>query len=314
MATVGVQQKDVNLAAEELLKVGDRPTVEKIRQILGRGSPNTVAPLLNEWFKTLPVRLKGGPVDERGEVPLELAKPLVGLLKAAVAHETQQLQAERNQLGEKQRALESREAELEAREAARAPLVAQLQAQLAQAALDLVEARQETRSALDVAQNERVRNSELVAHMEQAAQIAAADRSALVARHDSVELGLREQHAATERRLLLQVDEARQAAKSATAELNRLRDESRQAVEAAQAQFDALSEELQTQRERRQRLEGQLEERDRLTQELHVSRDALNDQVRQLAEQLLARDEAMRLVLLRTATKKPRNRTLRAAT
>jgi Plasmid replication region DNA-binding N-term len=57
----GVRQSDVSHAADALLRAGDRPSVEKIRIKLGRGSPNTINPLLDAWWKTLSARLDAGP-------------------------------------------------------------------------------------------------------------------------------------------------------------------------------------------------------------------------------------------------------------
>jgi chromosome segregation ATPase len=41
--------------------LGVRPTVEKIRTKIGRGSPNTINPMLDVWWKTLSARLDSGP-------------------------------------------------------------------------------------------------------------------------------------------------------------------------------------------------------------------------------------------------------------
>ncbi|MGC2030130.1 MAG: DNA-binding protein [Steroidobacteraceae bacterium] len=48
-------------AADALLRAGERPTVEKIRLRLGSGSPNTIGPLLDVWWKHLAARLDSGP-------------------------------------------------------------------------------------------------------------------------------------------------------------------------------------------------------------------------------------------------------------
>lgn len=42
----GVQMDDVWAAADAVLNQGERPTIERVRQQLGRGSPNTVGPML----------------------------------------------------------------------------------------------------------------------------------------------------------------------------------------------------------------------------------------------------------------------------
>jgi hypothetical protein len=49
------------LPADSLLRQGERPTVEKIRAAIGSGSPNTVGPLLDVWWKHLAARLDSGP-------------------------------------------------------------------------------------------------------------------------------------------------------------------------------------------------------------------------------------------------------------
>ena len=56
-STRGVQRDEVWQAADALLQEGKRPTIERVRLKLGRGSPNTVSPMLEEWFATLGPRL-----------------------------------------------------------------------------------------------------------------------------------------------------------------------------------------------------------------------------------------------------------------
>ncbi|MBW0171062.1 MAG: DNA-binding protein [Hydrogenophaga sp.] len=41
----GVQVDEVWSAADAVLAQGERPTIERVRAHLGRGSPNTVAPM-----------------------------------------------------------------------------------------------------------------------------------------------------------------------------------------------------------------------------------------------------------------------------
>ena len=52
-----IQRDDVWAAADALLLEGKRPTIERVRQKIGRGSPNTVSPMLEEWFATLGPRM-----------------------------------------------------------------------------------------------------------------------------------------------------------------------------------------------------------------------------------------------------------------
>src|SRR5882757_9187754 len=57
----GITQSDVSHAADSLLRAGMRPTIDKVRAKIGKGSPNTINPLLDAWWKTLSVRLDSGP-------------------------------------------------------------------------------------------------------------------------------------------------------------------------------------------------------------------------------------------------------------
>jgi len=57
----GVTAADVERAADALLREGRRPTIEKVREKIGSGSPNTINPLLDAWWKRLSARLDSGP-------------------------------------------------------------------------------------------------------------------------------------------------------------------------------------------------------------------------------------------------------------
>ena len=57
----GVTNLDIDRAADELLRSGERPTIERVRKKLGTGSPNTINPLLDIWWKKLAARLDSGP-------------------------------------------------------------------------------------------------------------------------------------------------------------------------------------------------------------------------------------------------------------
>ena len=55
----GLSQTQVDRAADALLQQGQRPSIEKIRATIG-GSPNTVAPLLDDWWRRLSARVQVG--------------------------------------------------------------------------------------------------------------------------------------------------------------------------------------------------------------------------------------------------------------
>jgi hypothetical protein len=88
-STRGVQQEEVWAAADALIAAGERPTIERVRLKIGRGSPNTVSPMLESWFATLAPRLgvaaSGAQPAEEG-APKELRQALDNIWAAAVAN------------------------------------------------------------------------------------------------------------------------------------------------------------------------------------------------------------------------------------
>ena len=56
---VGVPENEVFAAADAVLARGERPTVERVRMELGRGSPARVGGLLDQWWARLAERLSG---------------------------------------------------------------------------------------------------------------------------------------------------------------------------------------------------------------------------------------------------------------
>lgn len=84
-STRGVQQYDVWAAADALIAEGLRPTIERVRQKIGRGSPNTVSPMLEAWFATLGPRLGVAGVKEASnDVPTPVQQAAVKLWEAAM--------------------------------------------------------------------------------------------------------------------------------------------------------------------------------------------------------------------------------------
>ena len=64
----GITEQDVFDAANAILARSERPTIERVRKELGRGSPNTVNRLLDSWWAGLSNRLNKAP----GKLPPEL--------------------------------------------------------------------------------------------------------------------------------------------------------------------------------------------------------------------------------------------------
>lgn len=124
-STRGVQQEEVWAAADALIAAGERPTIERVRLKIGRGSPNTVSPMLEAWFATLAPRLgvaaPGTQAAEEG-APKELRQALDSVWAAAVVaargEAEKALAPERYRLGQEGLELEVAREELAQREAA----------------------------------------------------------------------------------------------------------------------------------------------------------------------------------------------------
>ena len=116
---------DVDRAADALLREGQRPTIEKVRSHLGRGSPNTINPLLDQWWSRLAGRLDAGPAAlHRLPEPVLHAAEALWLQCLDDARRRAQLEAqgsrkalarERQDLEVQSHVLGIREAELKAR-------------------------------------------------------------------------------------------------------------------------------------------------------------------------------------------------------
>lgn len=80
----GIQQDDVWGAADALIAEGLRPTIERVRLKIGRGSPNTVSPMLEAWFATLGQRLGVTDIQSgAGELPPSVLKAAAELWNTA---------------------------------------------------------------------------------------------------------------------------------------------------------------------------------------------------------------------------------------
>jgi DNA repair exonuclease SbcCD ATPase subunit len=80
----GITQEQVNAAADAIVAAGENPTVEKIRQALGTGSPNTVMRMLDTWRGTLAQRLQE--VIKLPDVPPEAGQAFAEVWRIALAH------------------------------------------------------------------------------------------------------------------------------------------------------------------------------------------------------------------------------------
>lgn len=238
----GVQEADVWAAADALLAEGQKPTIEKVRLHMGRGSPNTVAPMLDAWFSTLGARLGLNQQTQelRNSVPNEVLEAAQLLWSHALEH-----------------ARKAAEQALENREKAATDLQQQLQAQqakLAQREEGLLQQKNAMDAALKLAQAQREDLSRRLDEMQQ--QLSERDQWLEKLRAESTEQrkaqeALREQHskelesaaqerqrlaeqfAGNERRMLADLDRSRQ-------EAEKLKKQQVEAERAAASRYEEL--------------------------------------------------------------------------
>lgn len=79
---VGVPENDVFAAADAVLARGERPTVERVRLELGRGSPARVGGLLDQWWARLAERLNGE--TRLPTLPAEVSQAFVAVWQQAI--------------------------------------------------------------------------------------------------------------------------------------------------------------------------------------------------------------------------------------
>lgn len=221
----GIQEHQVWAAADLLIAAGERPTIEKVRQKLGSGSPNTVSPMLDSWFKTLPGRL-GMKVPTEEEAGYRMPAEVVAGVKAlwdSARKEASNLArdvvaAQRRQLDHRAEALVIAEDELRRKQAAFADLQASLEAALLKAndAINGLErqidgARQ--RQGVLEAQAEQARGR--LAEAQSGQQRLREEHAAAIAARDQAERQRAVRQDAQEKRLLLELDRAREEAKRA---------------------------------------------------------------------------------------------------
>jgi len=249
----GITRQDVYGAADTLLARGERPTIERVRQEIGRGSPNTVNPLLDAWWQSLSARLRGENQIE-GEIPAALLEAVQGLFEqlrqAAVAQADAHLAERRNQLQAHSEELSNREARLEAERSGIIHSLETLQSELnsqREANKILIAAEAELREMIARAQSDSQHLTELLSK-------GADDRERLRKAHSKELAQAHETAEKQENRWLLEIDRLRQDLK----QQRKSTDESLRAAGRLQARLDKCQTAEAAQRRKVQSLEKAL--------------------------------------------------------
>lgn len=242
----GITQLDVWTAADTVVAEGRRPTIDAVRQQLGRGSPNTVMAHLDSWFAHLADRLNGaGPATPI--LPGPVAGAAIHLWEAALssarAAVDDELAAQRKTLDEKRAALEAASLTLDRR-------AAELEARV-EAALAAARTAGEERAAADrrevLAQERSTRLESQVAQLTRELEHAAVEKRALQDEAQAVRRQVEEERKRAEERLAGQerhwhgeVERARGELRDARGRAEALEAEHRMHVKASDAQREAL--------------------------------------------------------------------------
>lgn len=253
----GIQEVDVFTAADALLAEGKRPTIERVRLKIGRGSPNTVSPMLERWFASLGERVVG--VKPAAGTPAGNASdgmPTSVRNAARLLWETARREAEEVQRA----ALESTQADLRAREEAlevAQVALAQREDAFAQARTSLdaaLASSQQARETLDqqlkghAVEAHRVRTgleeevkrlTTLLAQATATQEQARREHAEVVATKDQDLRQTLERHAGQEKHMLAEVDRARQAARALEGDLAKEQQRRIKAEEAAAKRLEA---------------------------------------------------------------------------
>lgn len=288
--------EEVWAAADAVLGLGERPTIERVRQQLGRGSPNTVGPMLDGWYGSLARRLQGpaDPADAPAEAEVPLPAPVVRAAKALWGRALQQadeqaaaqwaqsratLDGEAQALRHAQDEVAREKQRLDDRNAAYAVAMQARDAQIA----ELVRQTQELQQQLQACQLQLDGMRTEGMQLRQAADVERRQHEARNVEHRAERARLEERAQSQERRLNAEVDRARQESKRLAQQLEV------EGKKAAKALADAMdrSRELDAQ-------VGSLQiDRSNLDRELQSARD----EARGLQAKLDARSNDMLAVL-----------------
>lgn len=149
---------EVFATADALLVEGHRPTIDRVRVRLGRGSPNTINEHLDTWWRQLGARIRDLPGQEFPQLPERVAHTLQLLWNEALkgAHEVlrEAVTAREATLQQREDALTASKRQLQEERQALAARGSALEESLALARTQLVESNQRA-GALEQALRER---------------------------------------------------------------------------------------------------------------------------------------------------------------
>jgi hypothetical protein len=243
-----IGQADVFGAADELLLEGNRPTIDRVRMRLGRGSPNTINEHLDAWWLKLGARLRDIPGREFPQLPERTAQALLTLWNEALEGAQDTLRgsigARESEVAAREEALSAAAAELSERETALAARAAGLEESMALAKDQLLAANQRAErleAALAEREAESIRLRTRMESAEVETQTLRGKLDAALAVTQAERLKLEERYQSAENRWLTEVDRVRQNAKEQDQQIKDFKRE----VTQLKSVRDTLREEIQ---------------------------------------------------------------------
>jgi DNA repair exonuclease SbcCD ATPase subunit len=234
-----INEDDVFRAADELLFQGQRPTIDRVRMRLGRGSPNTINDHLDRWWAKLGSRVSGTPRGQFPELPEQVGDALQRLWNEALsaAHEVFKttLDSREQTLREQRQALD-----VQARELGEQSQLVTTRATVLEESLQL--AREQLLAANRRAEALEATLAERDSELARVRGKNDLDRKA----HEKARAKLEERHEVLEKRLLAEVDRVREQNK----DTERQRRDARDALERLQRECNGLHIELTALRSR----------------------------------------------------------------
>jgi Plasmid replication region DNA-binding N-term len=246
-----ISQADVFRAADELLVAGHRPTIDRVRMRLGRGSPNTINDHLDAWWAKLGSRLRDVPGHEFPQLPERVGQALQHLWNEALDGARGVLQdtmlAREQAIAQCEHALDERTRHLTEREQATAARKGALEEALA-LARDQLAASNRQADALETALQKReaecIRLRSRIEALEESSAKILKRLDTATATHQAERVKLEERYASAEAHWLIEVDRARQLAKDAAKDHERQCKDFRDQIGTLQSDRGQLRQEL----------------------------------------------------------------------
>ena len=235
-----VTEQDVFEASDALLARGERPTIDRVRQKLGGGSPNTINPHLDAWWKALGKRVGG--VQAPGLPPafVQACTQFYGEIREQALNEAQGALGEQQRLAqEAQHALETGQLAMSTEKAGLQSTIETLRGELARVQeANQALTRQVAQQQADVDGAHRQANlaaEQLKRAQDERERVAAAARTEL----DRV----REQWQGNEKRWLGEIDHLRDEAKRIRADCDRALKANQNRIQDLELQLSASAKE-----------------------------------------------------------------------